>query len=445
MSQSTDPGPQFDPERLRPALEYIDRYWDKLERFKPNDDGTLIGLPKPYFVPSASTGSGFAFEEIYYWDTYFIAQGLIGTPRQHLIKGLVEDLMVLMQRFRIIPNGGRAYHTSHSQPPFLTSFILQVYRLEGNKRWLRDSMNVAKEEYRTVWMGTAQPNWRQVFNGLSRNYDINVLDDLAEAESGWDMNTRFDRRALSYLPVDLNALLYKYEKDFEEAATILGDEEEAKEWLQRATMRRLMMRQYMWDEDKGFWFDFNFMTGKRSPVWSLAGFYPMWAGMEDAKTSTRVMSNMHWFEFEGGLSASTAKPNIKMSLPTQWAYPNGWAPLHLVCLEAMERYGYKTDAERIARKWLNANLVKFEDDGVFHERYNVVNIRDEAAEGVYPGQVGFGWTNAIFVRLAKTFLTPAELPDVVSVHSRPGIRNVLRDPRIGLKKAKATLNRFSSS
>jgi alpha,alpha-trehalase len=445
MKPSAQLGPQFTQDRLRPALEYIDRYWDRLEKFKPHDDGTLVGMPRPYFVPSASTGTGFAFEEIYYWDTFFTAQGFIGTSREYLMKGLLEDLMSMMERFHIIPNSGRMYHTSRSQPPFLTTFIMQIYRLEGSKRWLRDAMDVAKEEYRTVWMGVAQPNWRQVFNGLSRYYDTNVLDDLAEAESGWDMTTRFDRQALSYLPVDLNALLYKYEKDFQEAATILGDDEEAGEWAKRAAKRKLMMKRYLWNEDKGFWFDYNFMTGKHSQVWSLAGFFPMWAGLDDDATAAKVMSNLDKFEFAGGLATTAAKPHIKMKLPTQWAYPNGWAPLHLVAIEAMERYGYRAQAERVARKWLNANLTRFEEHGEFIEKYNVVNIHAEPADGLYPGQVGFGWTNAVFVRLCKTMLTADELPAITSVHARNSLRTVLRDPKNGLRRVGAQFNRFNLS
>jgi alpha,alpha-trehalase len=443
MSASASSNIRFQPSRLRPALEYVDRYWDRLEKFKPHDDGTLVGMPRPYFVPSANTGTGFAFEEIYYWDTFFTAQGFIGTPRQHLMKGLVEDLMTLMQRFSIIPNSGRMYHTIRSQPPFFTTFILQVYHIEGSKRWLRDSMDVAKEEYRTVWMGVAQPNWRQVFNGLSRYYDINVLDDLAEAESGWDMTTRFDRQCLSYLPVDLNALLYKYEKDFQATAIILGDTEEAEEWAKRAAKRKLMMKRYLWNEEKGFWFDYNFMTGKQSQVWSLAGFFPMWAGLDDEETAEMVMKHLPKFEYDGGLSTTAAKPHVKMAMPTQWAYPNGWAPLQLVAVEAMERYGYQPDAERVGRKWINNNLTRFEEHGEFIEKYNVVNIHSEPTEGVYPGQVGFGWTNAVFVRLCKTVLSSEELPAITSVHRRNSLKTVLRDPKNGLRRVGVQLNRFN--
>jgi alpha,alpha-trehalase len=372
--QTAQLGPHFTADRLRPALEYVDRYWRKLERFSPHDDGTLVGLPNPYFVPSVDVGAGHHFEEMYYWDTYFTALGLLGTHREHLIRGMCENLLAMMERFHIIPNSGRTYHTGHSHPPFLTSMIMMVYRIERNKRWLDNAMTVAKEEYRSVWMGVGQPNWRQVFHGLSRYYDINVLDDLAELESGWDMTTRFERQALSYLPVDLNALLYRYESDFEESAKILGESSEAHEWAKRALARKNTMRKYMWDEHQGFYFDYNFMTGKRSPVWSLAGFFPMWAGMDDAETAEGIMKNLDKFECEGGLSATAKEGEPKMEMPAQWSYPNGWAPLHLVAIEAMEKYDFHVAAERVARKWLQANLAMFEQKGEFLEKYNVVDI-----------------------------------------------------------------------
>src|SRR5690606_8641713 len=125
------------------------------------------------------------------------------------------NLISLYKRFRIIPNASRTYLMGRSQPPFLTTFIWDVYEAyDMVMDWLGVRMKVAEDEYHHVWMGTSKPNWRQVYRGLSRYYDINMLNDLAEAESGWDMTPRFNRKALNYLPVDLNALLYKYESDF---------------------------------------------------------------------------------------------------------------------------------------------------------------------------------------------------------------------------------------
>jgi alpha,alpha-trehalase len=400
----------FNHTEIERALIYIHDYWTRLERFRPHDDGTLVGLPRPYIVPSARRGEGFNFEEIYYWDSYFIAQAFIGTPKHHLVKDMADDLLYLMRRFDIIPNGGRSYLTSRSHPPLLTSLILQVYEQTHDLAWLNQAMTTAKEEYRRVWMGVAQPNWRQVFHGLSRYYDANMIHDLAECESGWDMTSRFGHRCLNYIPVDLNALLYKYEIDFEQAALINFETEEAESWHRLAAKRRKTMTDYLWDEAKGFFFDYDYPAGERGHVWSLAGFYPMWVGSATSEQAARMVAHLDKFDLAGGLSTTAAYPRSTSQMPEQWAYPNGWAPLQMIVVEGLERYGYHKEAKAIARKWLRTNLTTFDNYGEFYEKYNVVHPERPAAEGVYPSQRGFGWTNAVFVRFSNRYLEPIEMP-----------------------------------
>ena len=110
------------------------------------------------------------------------------------------------------------------------------------------------------------PHNRKVHDGLSRYYDINNLHDLAEAESGWDMTPRFQRQALDYLPIDLNCLLYKYESDFARAAFILGEKSEENRWHKVAEYRQANVTNLMWNKRDGFFFDFNYVTGKQSKV-----------------------------------------------------------------------------------------------------------------------------------------------------------------------------------
>jgi alpha,alpha-trehalase len=166
----------------------------------------------------------------------------------------------------------------------------------------------------------------------------------------------------------------------------------------------------------------------------MASFYPMWVGMDDDKTAARIMANLDKFEFEGGLVCTAEKPEIKTPIPTQWSYPNGWSPLHLLAVEGMERYGYHEDAERVARKWIEANLVQFEITGDFLEKYNVVDIREEAQDGVYPMQPGFGWTNAVFVNFCQRYLRREELPHIESSVNVPVLRELVRNPRQTLKR-----------
>lgn len=56
------------------ARTYIKNYWDHLKRNHPNDEENLIGLPKPFLVPSYAEGHEFDYNELFYWDSYFMVQ-----------------------------------------------------------------------------------------------------------------------------------------------------------------------------------------------------------------------------------------------------------------------------------------------------------------------------------------------------------------------------------
>lgn len=390
------------------ARKYIAEFWPRVERYHPDDDDSLLGLPKPYLVPSYNAKTGFDYNELYYWDSYFMVQGMLDEEHRELTIGILHNLTSLFRRFKVIPNASRTYLTGRSQPPLLTSFILDLHKTYGlDKRWLKTNINVAKREYEAVWMGVKKPNERQVYRGLSRYYDINYLHDLAEAESGWDMTPRFERKALNYLPVDLNALLYKYETDFAAVARLLGNRREAEEWDELAAERRKNMNELMWDRVKGIYYDYNYVKHKRGTTMSLATFFPMWAGMVTENQAAALVKNLRRFEQKGGLATTDALPLgqfVLGSMPTQWAYPNGWAPLHFIVVEALARYGYHTEAERIARKWIRTNLNWFNDYQVFLEKYNVVAPEKPPIKGLYPSQTGFGWTNAIFERFCRDYI-----------------------------------------
>jgi len=110
---------------LTAVLNHALEFWPRLIRFNPRQQGTLIGLPRPYLVPA----DGPMFEEMYYWDSFFMGLGLVGTEHEDLIFDLAENLAYLFRRFGIIPNGNRYYFLSRSQPPFFTQLVWMAYEL----------------------------------------------------------------------------------------------------------------------------------------------------------------------------------------------------------------------------------------------------------------------------------------------------------------------------
>src|SRR3989338_819170 len=148
------------------ARKYIKNYWPKLKRYHPKDDETLLGLPKPYLVPAYEADHEYDFNEMYYWDSYFSVQCMLDEEHKDLVMGILDDLLYLQKKYRVIPNASRTYLTGRSQPPLLTSFIFDVYAAyDPGKKWLKGVMQQAKDEYHFVWMGTEKPNARLVYEG----------------------------------------------------------------------------------------------------------------------------------------------------------------------------------------------------------------------------------------------------------------------------------------
>jgi alpha,alpha-trehalase len=382
-----------------PVLSYIEEYWPRIVRSTPRRQGTLIGLPHPYLVPAG----GAMFGEMYYWDTYFMALGLVGTAHEDMIPGLAENMGSLYRRFGVIPNGSRFYFLSRSQPPFFTSLIWLAHEVLSHREpdkaapFLARLMRLAEREHETVWLGTAQPHHRQVYRGLSRYFDINYLDILAACESGWDHGTRCDDRWLEHLPVDLNAILYAREIDFARAAELLGRPRAAATWRARAAERAAVVQDLMWDEEAGIFFDYDFVVERLTPHPSLAGFYPLWAGIATAEQATRLVREwLPRFALPGGLVTT-----LEERAGRQWAYPNGWAPLQWIVVEGLDRYGFHEEATRIRRAWCDNCAAVFAATGALWEKYNVAAIGTQAEGGLYGSVPGFGWTNAVFARFAR--------------------------------------------
>ena len=385
--------------RFAGLLAYINSFWPQLTHSNPVDQQTLIGLPRPYVVP----GVGAMFQEMYYWDSYFTALGLIGGEHEQLALDMTENMAWMLERFGAIPNGSRYYFLSRSQPPFFTQMVALVWpQVQAQQRdaaptWLARMLALAEAEHEIVWLGTAQPHHRLVYGGLSRYFDINYLDMLASCESGWDHSTRCDDLWLAHLPADLNSILYMREMDMAAFARQLGDEPRAAGWEARAEARAETINRILWDEAAGLYLDFNFVSQARTPTPSLATFYPLWAGLATPEQAERIVNTwLPRFLQEGGLVTS-----LDTRVGRQWAWPNGWAPLQWIAAAGLDRYGFVEAAREVRERWCTTCAAMFARTGVLWEKYDVVNPGSGGEEGLYGHVTGFGWTNGVFVDFAR--------------------------------------------
>jgi alpha,alpha-trehalase len=418
----------------------------------------LLYLPRPYVVP------GGRFNEMYGWDSYFIQIGLIRDGEVSLARDMADDFLYEIRGYGKILNANRTYYLTRSQPPFLTQMLLAVYRDTKDHAWLENSVDAIETYYR-YWM--TDPHLTPD-TGLSRYFDLgegpapevvsSELDregrtdydliklffrthriadydvtqyydsrkdqltpqfykgDRSMRESGFDPSNRFgpfSAEITHYNPVCLNSLLYLMETQTAELMDILGRQKEAQEWRARGQQRAEKINRFMWDKSDGLYFDYDFVRKRVRRYPYLTTFYPLFAGIASREQAAGVVGNLQRFERAGGLQTSTYQSG------DQWDAPFGWAPLQWIAVQALRRYGYQTEAERISWHFLSMVQEEFLRSGAIVEKYDVVrrraDVNKELQFGYRTNEAGFGWTNAVFTALFDE-LTPESQAKLLRHH-----------------------------
>lgn len=434
--------PQEMPDRgFAPAptlAAHIDRMWSVLTRAPAQASSgtdTLIGLPRPYIVP------GGRFREIFYWDSYFTSVGLPASGRTDLVEDMIANFASLIDRFGFVPNGNRSYFLGRSQPP---TFCLMLELLERERGFdaVRPFIGPLEAEYRfwmsrtaTPYRGTPLAERRTVMLGpervLNRYWDDHdgpreesFVEDVelfertdeaqrgalfrhlrAGAESGWDFSSRWlvagqgleSIRTCELLPIDLNCLLYRVEVQLARWLAQLGDTRAAG-FAAAAARRREALQALCWSAEDGWWFDFDWKTGRRCEHWTLAGAFALHTGVADAAQAEAMATNIERRFLQPGGVVTTLTASTE-----QWDWPNGWAPLQWMVVVGLLDHGHDALARDIAARFVALAQRVYRRTGKLMEKYDVCDMSLDAGGGEYPVQDGFGWTNGVLRAFIERF------------------------------------------
>ena len=419
-------------------------------------DHGLLYLPSPYVVP------GGRFNEMYGWDSYFIQQGLLRYGEVALAKDIADNFLYEIREYGKILNANRTYYLTRSQPPFLTQMLLAVFGRTQDRQWLQNAVPAIEKYYR-FW--TSGPHVTPE-TGLSRYFDLGdgpapevvaaerdahgrthyelvreyfrtheITDydisqyydrekdqltplfykgDRSMRESGFDPSNRFGPFSIDiihYNPVCLNSLLYLMEIQTAEIMTVLARKADAVLWRKRAKDRADRVNRIMWNAEDGLYYDYDFVHKRVRKYPFLSTFYPLWAGFASPEQAARVAANLPKFEHPGGLQTSTFRSG------NQWDAPFGWAPLEMIAVQGLRRYGFREPADRIAVKFLSMVHDQYREHGTIVEKYDVIRRATEVSGDIRFGyrsnEPGFGWTNGVFTTLLDE-LNPSEQREVLS-------------------------------
>ncbi|KAH9970761.1 trehalase [Lactifluus volemus] len=378
---------------LKAFAQVVHGYWTQLIRGTNSSalcDGvkcvsTLIPLNHTFVVP------GGRFREQYYWDSFWIIEGLIQSQLFDIANDTLQNFMDEIETFGYIPNGGRIYYLNRSQPPMFiwmlanyvaasndTSILHRALPLaELELTWWKNnrSLNVTSpytnttytlsryavtnsaprpESYLTDYMTANDPT---LGTPLDEPQRAELYSELASAaETGWDFSTRFVSRPLAggtnntgsalrslnvknHIPVDLNCILYKSNlilADIYSSGSHINSTAAAQHTATAASIRAGILDLF-WDPSKLAFYDFNLTSNSRNSFFSVATFYPLWVGIIPDEL---MSSSTNAFGFFSSVNMALRRyngtyPTTFVNSGLQWDAPNAWPPHQYITMQAL--------------------------------------------------------------------------------------------------------------
>ncbi|XP_061073593.1 trehalase [Conger conger] len=429
---------------LRSWAEQLHQLWKSLGRKIRADVRDHPELYSQIYSPHPVIVPGGRFRELYYWDSYWVINGLLLSEMRETAQGMIQNFLDLVDRYGFVPNGGRVYYERRSQPPFLTLMVESYYQATKDKDFLRAAVPILEREY-GYWMQNRSVSVER--NGtvhVLNHYSVQVgrprpesyTDDLelaegltegaqeslwaelkAGAESGWDFSSRWfvdaegqnsgslkDTRPSLVLPTDLNALLCRNERTLASFYGILGDSAGAERFAQAEQDRIRAVGAVLWDQERGIWLDHNMLTNSRHPAFYPSNLAPLWARCFSQPTmGDRALQ---YLQESGALQYPNAVPTSLNNSGQQWDLPNAWAPLQHMLIEGL--WGLpsekaKEEAFNLAQRWIHTNWKAYLKYDAMFEKYDVTGDGKPGGGGEYEVQLGFGWTNGVALQLLDQF------------------------------------------
>ncbi|EHH62566.1 hypothetical protein EGM_20924 [Macaca fascicularis] len=398
--------------KLRVWAGQLHQLWKKLgKKMKPEvlshpERFSLIYSEHPFIVP------GGRFVEFYYWDSYWVMEGLLLSEMAETVKGMLQNFLDLVKTYGHVPNGGRVYYLQRSQPPLLT-LMMDCYLTHTNDTtFLQENIETLALELdfwtknRTVSVSLEGKNYL-----LNRYYvpyggprpesyskDTELADTLPEgdrealwaelkagAESGWDFSSRWliggpnpnslsGIRTSKLVPVDLNAFLCQAEELMSKFYSRLGNDSQATKYRTLRAQRLAALNAVLWDEETGAWFDYDLENKKKNQEFYPSNLTPLWAGCFSdpgvADKALKYLEDSRILTYQYGIPTSLQKTG------QQWDSPNAWAPLQDLVIRGLAKAPLPRAQEvafQLAQNWIRTNFDVYSQKSAMYEKYDISN------------------------------------------------------------------------
>ncbi len=189
-------------------------------------------------------------------------------------------------------------------------------------------------------------------------------------ESGMDNSPRFDAAVPLDAP-DFNAFLALECELMAEFAATLNLPEEKEFWASHHQRINKLMNAKLWNEEKGFYMDYDIPAGKQAEICSSAGFLPLISGAPTPEMAAKLVAAL---KDPARFGTPFSVPSISKDQPQfyskdMWRGPV-WININYLIIRGLKRYGFIAEANDLQKRSC-LELEKFYHKlGTFFEYYD---------------------------------------------------------------------------
>jgi putative isomerase len=343
-------------------------------------------------------------EDLYTWEVYFDSILLLHAGETNLGKCALKIYLSSQKQNGFIPRRWpgvaplkgeekvwNIYESEEHAQPFLFQVALLLSRANaGDVSWITDEIYEGLKKYLRHW----EAGWKR---------DTSELCVWASGPHSGEDN-QFDRvgvwRSYFCAGVDVNTFLYMEYLAAEKIAKAKNKFEDAALFATAGQTKKEAIQKLLWDEEDGFYYDRDVRTGKHIRVKSVAGFYPLWAGIPNQEQAKRLVeqhllnTGEFWCAHPVPSYALNERNYTQHHIPPPlidiyYALDEGhsnwrggaWGHSNYFITHGLQRYKFDKEAKLLAQKSFEVSA----PDKKIREFYNAETGEGAGGVGVYAG------------------------------------------------------------
>ena len=283
-------------------------------------------------------------------------------------------------------------------PPLYAWAEINNYKISSDKIRLEKTLPAIEKYFEWVEKnrkGTDTPHKLYGSNGQASGMDNTPRDNgRPEPGDGWDSHSAKDQMGW----VDLSCQLVIESKNIASICDVLGYTLKAKTYRNKADEIGKRINQWMWNEHDGLYYDVDTL-GKQTNWKTVACFWPMMAGITDAKKEAKLIANLKdTSSFCRAISIPALAADQKFYDPSGHYWEGGvWAPTNYAVIKGLEQTGHHDVARQIAEKYIAGMSEVYKQTNTVWELYSPDKIKGQYKQGSYSngldcGKEYVGWS-----------------------------------------------------